>query len=111
MTAAYLPARPAVSLSDYDEADPLASLLVTPEQRFAALFVGESPTRRGRSIERMAAMLLAVVDTLPGNVFAKDRDGRYIVANAQTELALGAPRDRLLGRTDAELLGDGPEAA
>lgn len=110
MTAACFPVRPAVSLSDYDEADGLASLLVTPEQRFADLFVGEPGTRNRPAIEPMAAMLLAVVDTLPGNVFAKDRDGRYIVANAQTELALGAPRDRLLGSTDVELLGDGVEA-
>lgn len=81
---------------DYPCADDIAELLATPPRA----------TR-----EPMAAMLLAVVDTLPGNVFAKDRDGRYIVANAQTEVALGAPRDRLLGRTDAELLGDAAEAA
>lgn len=81
---------------DYACADDIAVLLATPPR----------VTR-----EPMAAMLLAVVDTLPGNVFAKDRDGRYIVANAQTAVALGAPRDRLLGRTDAELLGDGAEAA
>jgi PAS domain S-box-containing protein len=112
MTIDAFAARPAVSIVDYDEADSFAALLVkTPPDPIAHLFTAGPPAAHGTRIEPMAAMLLAVVDTLPGNVFAKDREGRYIVANAQTERALGAPRDRLLGRTDVELIGDGAEAA
>ncbi len=106
-----LDAQRAASTPDYLCADDIAPLLVTPPQAISHLFVDEPQPVPCATIEPMAAMLLAVVDTLPGNVFAKDRDGRYIVANAQTEVALGAPRDRLLGRTDAELLGEGIEAA
>lgn len=100
----------AVSIADYVSADDISALLVTPSDAVAGLFMSEPVAARGATIEPMAAMLLAVVDTLPGNVFAKDRAGRYLVANSQTEFALGAPRDRLLGRTDAELLDDQEEA-
>lgn len=106
MTTIALDPRRAVSLTDYDEADGLAALLIAPPRQLV-LFAPETAP----AVEPTIGMLCAVIDVLPGNVFAKDLDGRYIVANAQTEQALGAPRDRLLGRTDIELLGDGVEAA
>ncbi len=102
--------RRAVAIEDYACADDVAALLVAPAATVAQLFAAEPAAPRRTMVEPMAAMLLAVVDTLPGNVFAKDRAGRYIVANAQTEVALGAPRERLLGRTDLDLLGDAVEA-
>lgn len=98
-------------IDDYACADDVAALLLPPADAMATLFVAEPAAPRTSRIEPVAAMLLAVVDTLPGNVFAKDRDGRYLVANAQTERALGAPRARLLGLTDAEILGNAAEAA
>lgn len=102
--------RPAVSIEDYEFADDLAAYLDVPRRRIDDLFLTEAQPAR-ELVHPTIAMLCAIIDVLPGNVFAKDLDGRYLVANAQTERALGVPRDRLLGHTDAELLEDQAEAA
>ncbi|MFC3711351.1 PAS domain-containing protein [Sphingoaurantiacus capsulatus] len=105
---------PAAPAADYAHADELAALLDAPRRSLDALFVAvpevsDAPT--GLAPDAAIIMLRAIIDMLPGNVFAKDRQGRYLVANAQTEMALGADRVALLGFTDAEILGDGEEAA
>lgn len=103
--------RGAMSSVDYECADDLATLLVSPANEIGHMFVDSPAPEAAPTLMPMVAMLCAVVDTLPGNVFAKDLAGRYVVANAQTEFALGKPRDAILGRTDSEILDDPEEAA
>jgi diguanylate cyclase (GGDEF)-like protein/PAS domain S-box-containing protein len=46
----------------------------------------------------------AIIETLPDHVFAKDRDGRFIAANAATLAAYGMSRpDELIGKNDYDL--------
>ncbi|MFC7473895.1 PAS domain-containing protein [Dankookia sp. GCM10030260] len=61
--------------------------------------------------DRSAALLRAFVAAVPGVVYAKDRDGRMLVANAGTAALVGKPLEAILGRTDAEILDDPAQAA
>ncbi|MGG5890902.1 PAS domain-containing protein [Falsiroseomonas sp. HC035] len=61
--------------------------------------------------DRSAALLRAFVAGVPGVVYAKDRNGRMLVANAGTAALVGKPLDAILGRTDAEFLDDPAQAA
>ncbi|KAB7644820.1 PAS domain-containing sensor histidine kinase [Polymorphobacter fuscus] len=61
--------------------------------------------------DRATAVLGTFAEAVPGVVFAKDRDGRFIVGNRGTTALLGkAPAD-YLGRTDREVLEDKAQAA
>jgi PAS domain S-box-containing protein len=62
-----------------------------------------------RRIGDSYALLNSVVESIGDPIFAKDRAGRYIVANTATAVALGRRRQEVLGHTDAELL-EGPLA-
>src|SRR3954447_2955103 len=53
------------------------------------------------------ALLESVFDFVESQVFVKDLDGRYVVANQQIEIESGIPHDEMIGRTDRELF---PEA-
>jgi PAS domain S-box-containing protein len=56
------------------------------------------------------AILRAISDTSEDVMFAKDRAGRLRFANPATLALLGRPLAEVIGKTDAELLGD-PQAA
>ncbi|MEA3186533.1 MAG: hypothetical protein QOD99_363 [Chthoniobacter sp.] len=59
----------------------------------------------GDSAARDRDLLRTVVDNLPDSIFAKDRDGRFILANATVARIIGvASPDDLIGHTDAELV-------
>jgi PAS domain S-box-containing protein len=49
------------------------------------------------------ALLESVFDFVESQVFVKDVEGRYVVANQQIEIESGVPHDEMIGRTDAEL--------
>ncbi len=54
-------------------------------------------------------LLRLLVDRLPDQIYAKDRHGRFALANPSTVQALGAPSESaVLGRTEAELGRDWP---
>ncbi|MBG6082210.1 PAS domain S-box-containing protein [Rubrivivax gelatinosus] len=59
---------------------------------------------------RSAALLRAVSDASPDVIFAKDLEGRLLLANPATLALIGKPAHEVLGRTDRELLQD-PAAA
>jgi diguanylate cyclase (GGDEF)-like protein/PAS domain S-box-containing protein len=44
----------------------------------------------------------AIIDLVPGFLFAKDADGRFLFVNRVVEKAFGAPNERIIGRTDAD---------
>jgi PAS domain S-box-containing protein len=56
-------------------------------------------------------LLHSFVEALPGVVYAKDRQGRMLVANRGTAELIGKPYAAFLGRTDAENLENPAEAA
>lgn len=54
--------------------------------------------------DRTAALLRTFMEAVPGVVFAKDRQGRYLIANRGAAEALGRAPAEVIGRTDAEVL-------
>ena len=57
------------------------------------------------------ALLGAVMEAVPGVVYAKDREGRMLAANRGTAELVGKPLSAILGRTDREFLDDAAQAA
>ena len=57
------------------------------------------------------ALLGAVMEAVPGVVYAKDRDGRMLAANRGTAELVGKPLSAIVGRTDREFLDDAAQAA
>lgn len=61
--------------------------------------------------DRARQQLRAFVDAVPGVVYAKDRDGRMLVANRGVTTVVGKPAEDFLGKTDAEFLDNKEQAA
>ncbi|MCT8165188.1 MULTISPECIES: PAS domain-containing sensor histidine kinase [unclassified Pseudomonas] len=60
--------------------------------------------------DRMSALLHTFTAAVPGVVYAKDRDGRMLVANHGATLLIGKPPSFYLGKTDLEFLEDKDQA-
>ncbi|WP_322965045.1 PAS domain S-box protein [Sphingomonas fuzhouensis] len=56
------------------------------------------------------ALLAAVMEAVPGVVYAKDGAGRMLAANRGTRELVGKPLDAIIGRTDLEFLDDRAQA-
>ena len=56
--------------------------------------------------ERTAALLSAIVETAPGLIYAKDLQGRMLIANGPSLDLIGKPWADVEGRTDREFLDD-----
>lgn len=69
--------------------------------------VDRSHRERERELERHQAFLRQVLDINPHLVFAKDRQGRFTLANRAVAEVYGTSVDALIGRTDADF---NPEA-
>ncbi|MFF4399711.1 SpoIIE family protein phosphatase [Streptomyces sp. NPDC001480] len=77
---------------------------------FVALVVGcrvEVAHARAQWQVRQTELLQAFMDHTPAVVFIKDLDGRYLAVNAQFEESTHLPRDRVLGRTDEDIMPAG----
>jgi PAS domain S-box-containing protein len=57
-------------------------------------------------MHRTALLLRAVLETASGLIYAKDRDGRILIANPPTLELIGRTWEEIQGRTDAEFLKD-----
>lgn len=57
------------------------------------------------------ALLRAIANSSPDSIFAKDRDGRWIFANAAALQIARKPAEEVLGKTDAEIMGDAGAAS
>ncbi|SUE38811.1 Sensor protein fixL [Roseomonas mucosa] len=68
--------------------------------------------RRAIEAERDRANILlrSFIEAVPGVVYAKDREGRMLLANKGTTELIGKPPDFYLGRTDREFLDDTAQA-
>ncbi|SEP96355.1 PAS domain S-box-containing protein [Pseudomonas sp. NFACC02] len=60
--------------------------------------------------DRMSALLRTFTAAVPGVVYAKDREGRMLVANHGTTELIGKPPQFYLGKTDLEFLEDKDQA-
>ena len=59
----------------------------------------EEAIRNGR------ALLLAIANSSPDSIFAKDLEGRWTFVNAAVLQVVGKPSEEVLGKTDAEIFG------
>lgn len=68
--------------------------------------------RRAAEMERdrATALLRMFTEAVPGVVYAKDRQGRMLVANRGTTELIGKPPEFYLGKTDAQFLDDPQQA-
>jgi len=68
--------------------------------------------RRAAEVERdkMSALLQTFTAAVPGVVYAKDRQGRMLVANHGTTELIGKPPEFYIGKTDEEFLEDKEQA-
>lgn len=83
----------------------------TDDQGAPTLFPGillDIEARRAAEAERdrATALLRMFTEAVPGVVYAKDREGRMLVANRGTTALIGRPPEEYLGKTDAEFLAD-----
>ncbi|WP_156358269.1 PAS domain S-box protein [Sphingobium sp. Leaf26] len=62
------------------------------------------------ALRRANTLLEAVMEAVPGVVYAKDHKGRIIAANRGTTELVGKPLEELIGRTDKEFLDDPMQA-
>ncbi|HEN8798401.1 TPA: PAS domain-containing protein [Pseudomonas putida] len=60
--------------------------------------------------DRVSAMLRSFTAAVPGVVYAKDRQGRMLVANHGATQLIGKPPEYYLGKTDLEFLEDKQQA-
>ncbi|MBK4990739.1 hybrid sensor histidine kinase/response regulator [Pseudomonas sp. S36] len=60
--------------------------------------------------DRVMAMLRTFTAAVPGVVYAKDRQGRMLVANHGTTVLIGKPPEYYIGKTDLEFLEDKQQA-
>ena len=65
--------------------------------------------QRTRELEGQRTFLRKIIDLNPGFIFAKERSGRFTLANRSLAAAYGTTVDELLGRTDAEVHADKAE--
>ncbi|TCP96406.1 PAS domain S-box-containing protein [Sphingomonas sp. PP-F2F-A104-K0414] len=63
------------------------------------------------AVRHSSALLAAVMEAVPGVVYAKDRAGRMLAANRGTAELVGKPLSAIIGRTDREFLDDPSQGA
>jgi PAS domain S-box-containing protein len=79
--------------------------------RFSGVLL-DIAARRAAEEERDRArrLLETFAEAVPGVVYAKDREGRMLIANRGTTALIGKPLEAYLGRTDLEFLDDEAQA-
>ncbi len=66
------------------------------------LELGEAQAGQAK-VERQHRMNRAILDSLPVNIFLKDREGRYISFNQTASQLVGVPQEQVVGRTDYDI--------
>ncbi len=75
--------------------------------RLVGVSMDVTPRHAAEDALRQSSILLrAVLETAPGLIYAKDIDGRMLIANPPTLELIGKPWHQVRGRTDAEFLDD-----
>ncbi|MEG3167226.1 PAS domain-containing protein [Sphingomonas sp. LB3N6] len=79
--------------------------------RFSGILLAIDARREAEAErDRVAALLHTFTEAVPGVIYAKDRAGRFLVANRGTTELLGKPPEAYIGKTDADVLEDQKEA-
>jgi PAS domain S-box-containing protein len=79
--------------------------------RFPGVLLGIEERRRAEvARDRANLMLRSFIEAVPGVVYAKDLQGRILLANRGTAELLGKPPEAFLGKTDAEFMDDQAQA-
>jgi PAS domain S-box-containing protein len=95
------------ALFDQDRSDPVGCQAV----RIQGTIRDVTEAKRAEFERQQAtALLRAIIETAPGLIYAKDRGGRMILANAATLGLIGKPWSEVEGRTDLEFLNNLPQA-
>jgi len=63
------------------------------------------------TLERTRSELRQIIDLVPDLIFAKDEDGRYLLANESTADAYGMDPASVEGRTESEIIPDAEESS
>ena len=85
--------------------------VVLASRSAARLRLAAVERRAAEDLEQARDFLLAVVDGAPDPIYAKDLEGRYLLANAETARIFGLDRDGIIGRRDADLVDPAVAAA
>ncbi len=67
--------------------------------------------RQAEELQRSHVFIRQIINTAPNFIFAKDREGRFTLANQAVAKAYGTTVDNLIGRTDADFNPDQAEVA
>lgn len=79
--------------------------------RFPGVLIGIDERKRIEAErDRADDLLRTFMEAVPGVVYAKDHQGRMLVANRGTAELIGKPTETFLGKTDAEFLEDKAQA-
>jgi len=87
-----------IGLNDPSQADTLMSL-----QPFVHALEGFlARTDAEEKVQTQRNYLRTIIDNMPGLVFAKDKQGRFVIANKKVAELYGVPIKELIGKTDAD---------
>ncbi|MBA3015722.1 MAG: PAS domain-containing protein [Proteobacteria bacterium] len=84
-----------------DELDYVVSALNSMQERLSQDFINLS--RAKEQIRENSLLLQSVMDGTTDCIFAKDKQGRYLLANRATCETIGKPHEEIIGRNDSEL--------
>jgi two-component system cell cycle sensor histidine kinase/response regulator CckA len=81
------------------------------QERLLNRLVGEAAAaeRSSEELRESQQRLQGILDNSPTFIYAKDLDGRYLLANREFERALGLRLHDVIGNTDQDLFGDQTE--
>jgi len=92
-----------------------AELVLTNARLTAEIAARDAAERQLKDAERKRAqsdiLLRTIVDSAPGLIYAKDREGRLLLANPPTLALIGRRWEEVAGLTDAEFIEDQQRAA
>jgi PAS domain S-box-containing protein len=76
-----------------------------PSREGLALYVQDvtAPRRLQDDLERQRALLETIIESAPDPIFAKDREGHYLMLNSAAARVLGCARPEALGLTNTEI--------
>ncbi len=81
-------------------------------ERIGLVVLGHDITERKQAEEMLQESedrLRQIIDIVPHMIFAKDRNGRFIIANKAVADGCGITPEKMVGKTHPELLGATPE--
>jgi len=69
-------------------------------------FTGERLDAFDAERRESRGLFQTVIDASPSLIYAKGLDGRFILVNSQFERVMGATKDQVIGKSDAEIFGE-----